>query len=179
MAQYVASPEGPDRIMIYAPQSFLFGLVDPDVGWQRELENVLTHEYTHMAHVRSFDNAGRLATWMSEGLAEYVSESASITLAFEAVRTGDLIPIVDTESDVLNKQDLAHFYSLDKDVGLAYGEAQSVVAYIVETYGGLDAFWTLARTFDGTQDLDEALQAAFGVTYADFDAGWRGWLRER
>lgn len=178
VAQYVARPEGPDKIMIYAPQSFLFGLVDPKLGWEKELENVLTHEYTHMAHVRSFDDAGKLATWMSEGLAEYVSGSPSIYLAYEAARTGDLIPIVDTESDVLNKQDLAHFYSLRRDIGLAYGESQSVVAYIAETYGGLDAFWRLARSFDETQDLDEALQAVFGVTYEDFDLGWRAWLRE-
>ncbi len=176
IAQYLPSQEGLDRIMIYAPRSFLFGFYDPQIGWEQDLENVLTHEYTHMAHERNFDNAGNLATWMSEGLAEYVAGSTSITLAFEAARTGDIIPIVDTESDVLNKQDLAHFYSLDKDIGLAYGLSQSLVTYIVETYGGLDAFWKLARALDETQDLDEALRAAFKVTYTGFDRGWRAWL---
>ena len=179
IAQYTPRREGMDLITIYAPRSFLFGFYDPAIGWEQDLENVLTHEYAHMAHVRSFDDAGKLATWMSEGLAEYVSNSTAIYLAFEAAKTGDIIPIVDTESDVLNKQDLAHFYSLDKDVGLAYGESQSLVTYIVETYGGLDAFWKLAHAFDETQNLDKALRTVFNVTYTGFDRGWRAWLAEQ
>lgn len=166
----------PDRIVIYAPQSFLFGLYDPQKGWESELEDVLTHEATHWVHTRSFDDVGAMAGWMSEGLAEYIAGSTSIALAFEAARTGDIIPIVDTESDILSRQDLAHFYSLDKDIGLAYGLSQSLVTYIVETYGGLDAFWKLARAFDETQDLDEALRATFQVSYEGFDRGWRAWL---
>lgn len=134
-----------------------------------DLEDVLTHEATHYVHTRSFDDAGTLAGWMSEGLAEYVSGSTSIDLAFEAARRGMIIPIVDTETDLMDRQDLMHFYSLKKDVGLAYGLSQSLVAYIVETYGGLDAFWRLARAFDETQDFDEALRIAFKVTYTGFD----------
>ena len=168
----------PDRIVIYAPQSFLFGLYDPQNGWESDLEDVLTHEATHWVHTRSFDDAGTLAGWMSEGLAEYVSNSTSINLAFEAARRGTIIPIVDTETDLMDRQDLVHFYSLKKDVGLAYGLSQSLVAYIAETYGGLDAFWRLARAFDETQDLDEALRIAFKVTYTGFDRGWRAWLAE-
>ena len=76
----------PDRIVIYAPQSFLFGLYDPQNGWESDLEDGLTHEATHWVHTRSFDDAGKLADWMSEGLAEYVSNSTSIYLAFEAAR---------------------------------------------------------------------------------------------
>ena len=113
---------------------------------------------------------------MSEGLVEYTSNSTSVYLAFEAAQRGTIIPIVDTDSDLMDRQDLMHFNSLKKDVGLAYGLSQSLVTYITETYGGLDSFWRLARAFDETQDLDEALQFAFKVTYTGFDRGWRAWL---
>ncbi len=64
---------------------------------------------------------------MSEGLAEYVSGSTAIGLAFEAAQRGDMIPLVDAESDLIDRQDLMHFYTLKKDVGLAYGLSQSLV----------------------------------------------------
>jgi hypothetical protein len=32
--------------------------------------------------------------------------------------------------------------------------------------------------FDKAQNFDKALQQAFGVTYDEFDSGWRAWLKE-
>lgn len=57
------------------------------------------------------------------------------------------------------------------------------MAYIVETQGGLDGFWRFAAAVrdtpgTGIEFYDKALQKAFGMTYAEFDAGWRQWLQE-
>jgi hypothetical protein len=62
-----------DIIEVYTPESFAYGFYDPSIGWDGELQKTLNHEYAHMVHARVFDNAGRLADWMSEGLAEYVA----------------------------------------------------------------------------------------------------------
>lgn len=166
-----------DKIKIYTPNSYNFGFYDPDLGWEPALEDTLTHEYTHMTHVRSFDNAGHLATWMVEGLAEYVSDADRSDIVSLAVAADEIIPIIDEVTPVY-KQDLMHMESLNQDVGLAYGLAHSLVIYITEEYGGLDGFWTLARAYDTAQNLDKALQQAFGITYEQFDQDWRAWLKE-
>lgn len=166
-----------DKIKIYTPNSYNFGFYDPDAGWEKALEDTLTHEYTHMTHVRSFDNAGHMATWMVEGLAEYVSDADTRDIVSLAVAADQIIPIIDEVTPVY-KQDLMHMESLNQDVGLAYGLADSLVIYITENYDGLDGFWKLARAYDAAQDLDKALQQAFGVTYDQFDQGWRAWLKE-
>ncbi len=167
-----------DRILVYAPHSYLFGYYDPDLGWEADLEDVLTHEYTHLVHNRSFDNAGELVDWMVEGLAEYVSEAASEYELHQAVKNDHIIPIVDQTSSILDRQDLGHMYMLKEDMSLAYALAHSLVVYIDQKYGGLDAFWKLARAYDKHQDMDEALRDALGVSYEEFDRGWRDWLKQ-
>lgn len=165
-----------DRIEVYVPGAYTFGFYDPKVGWEAELTRVLVHEYTHMAHFRAFDRAGLLSDWMVEGLAEYVCCAAEdIALAAQAAKSGRIIPIIDTVSPIY-KQDLMHLTRLNRDVGLGYALGGSLVAYVAETQGGLDGFWRLARAYDETQDLPAALQQAFGVSYEEFDRGWRAWL---
>lgn len=168
----------PDRILVYAPHSFLFGYYDLDDGWQTDLEDILTHEYTHLVHNRSFDNAGEMAYWMTEGLAEYVSDAPSDYELYQAVKNDHIIPIVDQESDILDRQDLTHMYTLEQDTSLAYALSHSLVVYIVREYGGLDSFWKLARAYSEDNDWDEALREALGVSYEEFDRGWRAWLKQ-
>jgi hypothetical protein len=165
------------RIEVFAPGSYPFGFYDPALGWEEALEATLTHEYTHLAMDRSFIPLGRVSGWMSEGLAEYVSGVQHQDTLREIVRSGQIIPIIDTAAPALQKQDLQHFEMLDADPEQTYALAYALVAYIVERYGGLDGFWKLARAYDKTQDLDAALQQAFGSTYEQFDAGWRSWLK--
>jgi hypothetical protein len=167
-----------DRILIYAPHSYLYGYYDPESGWPSDLEDILTHEYTHLTHNRSFDNAGEMAYWMTEGLAEYVSNAASDYELSMAVKEDHIIPIVDQESDLLNRQDLTHMYTLVGDTSLAYALSHSLVVYIVREYGGLDSFWKLARAYSKYNDWDKALREALGVSYEEFDRGWRAWLKQ-
>ena len=90
-----------DEIQIYAPTSFSYSFYDPELGWDGELEQTLTHEYTHMAHARSFDGKGRLADWVSEGLAEYVSGAEENSYwACDAMVSGTFIPILHESRDV-------------------------------------------------------------------------------
>ncbi|MBI3162679.1 MAG: hypothetical protein HYZ23_09220 [Chloroflexi bacterium] len=165
-----------NTIEIYTPESFAYGFYDPALEWDGELQQTLTHEYTHMAHARVFDNAGRLADWMSEGLAEYVAgDDENLYWACNSMSTGTLIPILD-ESDAVAKQDLMHMYLLERDFALSYSFAHSLVTFTVENYGGLDGFWNLAHALDDTGDFKKALQQAFGIEYEEYNSQWQKWL---
>lgn len=176
VASYTPGSNGvDDTIKIFAPHSYTFGFYSTQADWQIELANTLTHEYTHMVHQRAFDNVGRLMDWFGEGLAEYVSDSQRIYEVRDALRQNKLIPILDS-SRTVDKQDLMHLYLLNADKSLAYAESQSLVKYIADTYGGLDAVWKLARADDKSQDFDKALQQSFNISYSQFDQNWRAWL---
>ncbi len=166
-----------NRIEIYTPNSFSYSFYDPSLGWDGELEQTLTHEYTHMTHARSFGGAGKLADWMSEGLAEYVAGAADDNSywACDAMASGTFIPILDETKDIY-KQDLMHMYGLEANFGLSYDFATSLVAFTVEEYGGLDGFWKLANTFDKTSDFKEAVQESFGISYDEYNTQWQAWL---
>lgn len=165
-----------DRIVIYAPHSYLFGWYYVNIGWEAELENILIHEYTHMTHTRSFNDAGKLADWIVEGLAEYVDGVNRAYVVAEALNKNALVPLVDTTPGVVQKQDLAHIRILEKDVSLAYAEAESLVAFIVEEKGGFEAFWKFANAYTG--DLDKALQSSLGISQSEFEIEWQNWLKD-
>ena len=168
-----------DAIEVYTPHSFAFSFYDPAIGWDGDLQETLTHEYTHMTHMRSFNRAGKLSDWVSEGLAEYVSGSDYIVYsACMALKSGTVIPILD-ESDSVYKQDLMHLTILDQNVRLGYDYATSLVYYTVEEHGGMDGFWNLANALDETSDFKKAVQKAFGITYEQYNDGWQAWLKKQ
>jgi hypothetical protein len=178
LAFYDRAARGVSRMVIFGPESFSFGFYDSSQGWEPALQGTLTHEYTHLVNDASFTPIARMTDWMVEGLAEYVSDHPRTPQVREAVWANKIIPIIDT-SGTVNKQDLEHLSILDKDVSLAYGLAYSLVAYINEKYGGMDGYWKLVQTFDKEQNLDKALQGAFGISYEQFDKDWRAWLKEK
>lgn len=171
-------PSANDVIQIYAPHSYVFGEYDPEVGWKEILRRTLIHEYTHMAHTRSFDDAGYGADWMSEGLAEYVAgEVDDLSKACYAL-SARRIPIVDTTS-TYDPQDLMNLRALHEDVGLAYSYSYALVAYIVEEQGGMDQFWALAEAYDDLGDMGKAVWKVFQLGLKEFDRNWRNWLRDQ
>jgi hypothetical protein len=170
------SEDGPDNIDIMSPTSWSFGFYDPGVGWESDFERLLTLELARITYVRNFGNPGQGADWFFEGLVEYVAGSNEMPEVIAAVRNDTITPIIDTSS-ADKKIDLAHFENLN-NLRLAYGLSKSLVTFIVEQYGGMEAFWALARAYDRYQDMDQALQASLGIGYEQFDTSWREWLKE-
>lgn len=176
-----ARPQG-DRMQINAPGGYHFSAYDPAAGWEELLYRVLVHEYTHLVNQRSFMPIASMRDWMYEGLAEYVAGSPRAGQVSAAVQSGRIIPIID-ETGGVTPQDLDHLYLLERDVSLAYGLSYSLVAYIVEEHGGLDTLWALAQAMNetpgtGVARYDGAMQAVLGLSYEEFDAGWREWLQK-
>jgi hypothetical protein len=179
--QPASRPRG-DRIQINLPGGFQFGAYDPVRGWQEDLFSTLTHEYTHLVHTRSFPEYYGLSSWTIEGLAEWVSDNPRAGTVSAAVASNNVIPIVNRDNPTA-PQDLDHLSLLNQDVSLGYGLAYSLVAYITETYGGIDAFWELcgairAAPGTGEERYDIAFEEAFGVSYQEFDTGWREYLEQ-
>lgn len=170
-----------DRMVIFAPNSYAFSFYDAEKGWDGELRETLIHEFTHLINQRAFLPIAEMRDWMYEGLAEYVSDSPRSSVVSAAVADDRIIPIVDPAGGV-SPQDLDHLYLLERDVSLAYGLSYSLVAYIDQELGGLEKFWELASTMNevpgtGVARYDGALQRVFGITFEEFDAGWRAWLK--
>lgn len=170
-----------DRMHINAPGGYQFGGYSAAEGWEADLYQTLVHEYTHLVNQRSFMPVAEMRDWMYEGLAEYVSDSPRAGEVSAAVRSGKIIPIVDPAGGV-NPQELDKLYLLERDRSLAYGLSYALVAYIDQELGGLEKLWELARAMNetpgtGVARYDGALQQVFGLSYAEFDAGWRAWLK--
>jgi hypothetical protein len=98
--------------------------------------------------------------------------------ACDAFRSGTFIPILD-ESDTVYKQDLMHMYLLEKDFGLSYAFATSLVQFTVENYGGLDSFWELANALDNTSNFRKAVEETFGISYEEYNEDWQKWLKNQ
>jgi len=165
-----------NHIYVISPESCCFGFYDPQAGWEPDFEIVLAHELARVVYVRNFENPGRGVDWMFEGLAEYVAGFDQMPDVIDAVQNNTVIPIIDTSSATM-KVDLAHFENLDNP-WLASGLSESLVTFIVEEYGGLGTFWTLAGAYDETKDMQSAIQNTLGISYEQFDSEWREWLKD-
>jgi len=172
---YTSSTSGEtDDIYILTPTTYFFGFYDPTAGWEPDFEMLLTHELARIAYIRSFGNPGQGIDWFFEGLAEYVAGYDEMPVVKTAVQENTIIPILDPSG---RKMDLAHFANVENRA-LAYGLAESLVTFIVEQYGGLDTFWSLAKSYDQTQDIKKTIQETLGVSYEAFDTAWRAWLKD-
>jgi hypothetical protein len=146
------------------------------VGWESDFEMLLTHELARIMYVRNFGNPGQGVDWFFEGLTEYVAGFDETPEVTAAVQNDTITPIIDAAASE-KKIDLAHFENLG-NLRLAYGLSEALVTFIVEQHGGLETFWALAKSYDQTQDMDQALQDTLGIDYEQFDTSWRSWLKE-
>ena len=144
----------------------LFGLIEPrqiDSDWVEEL---ITHELTHLVFHDAVDNPYRYPPrWLNEGLAVYRSSGygAGDKAQVEgAANAGTIIPL-----EGLGGQ----FPTRPGRQGLAYAESISAVDYLVETYGE-EQLVELITSFGEGAGLDGAFLAATGADFADFDTAW-------
>jgi hypothetical protein len=172
---------GTQTMVINSPESYGVVSYDREAGWKPDLQVTLAHEFVHLVNDCCFVPIAEQNDWMTEGLAEYISDGpvsrqGQVALA---VQSDAIIPIQIGESERFDKQDLEHLTLLDRDVSLAYGLSSSIVDYIVRNYGGLDGYWKLIGDYRETQNFDQSLQNVLGITFQQFDEGWRADLKEQ
>jgi hypothetical protein len=173
------------NISINSPNSFQGGRYDRETGWQQQMSETLNHEYVHLVHDCCFANGFLQATWMSEGLAVYITEGGHtngyMSYVTRAVQDNRIIPIWAPSS--VPGQVPKHLEAFDElneaETLTAYGLSATLVDYIVTNYGGLEGFWKLATDFEKSHDIKKSVQNAFGISYEELESGWRNDLIKR
>ena len=132
---------------------------------------ILFHEYTH-ALIHDLAK-GRCPSWLNEGLAEYEGRSqlrGAVPRLAKAAQESRLVPWLELSDHISTALPA-------EDVGLAYEQSYSAVAYLVERF----SFWRIRRVLkalgDG-QPWDAALAAELRTKAPRLESQWRQWLPE-
>jgi hypothetical protein len=139
--------------------------ISPDIlDWGKSTE---AHELTHVVvgHL-TFSCLGFMPTWLDEGLAMYGEGGLTSTMQsmFDTARGNDSFPSL---------RSLIGGFSEESDrANLSYGEAYSVVNFMIKTYGQDKMINLLKDLRDGTA-MDTALRNSYGFDTDGLDAAWR------
>ena len=146
------------------------GGIDTDRD-RENLRRVLIHEYAHGAV--HFLTHNRCPLWLNEGIAEYLSagwDGSKDPMLRGALERGTLIPFSRLSGAMKDPS--------SPRVGLAYAQALSVIATIVDRSG----MYTLRRILDfldSGDDLNSALQKTIALDLEGIEESWTGTLRDR
>ena len=136
------------------------------LGGGRGASGTASHEVTHILTHRAGDGVARsVPAWLDEGLAEFgnVSPSFSYDIALEfALGTDRLLPI--TSMPILPGD--------PEDVIIFYGQASSLIEYMIRGYGP-GAMRALMAALKADTPVDEAIQEIYGVSRIELENLWR------
>ena len=177
---YIYASEGdmglalPSRSQTYDAATVTLGMAMSEdtvllLGRASDAETTVMHELSHIVVGRATDTPfSDVPRWLDEGLAMYAEGKLPADNASsldQAVRADRLISLRSMTS-----------YPGDASlVDLFYGEAYSIVAYMLDTYGADSMRELLGQLGQGTP-IEEALATAHGISLADLETGWRASL---
>ena len=136
------------------------------LGGGRGATGTASHELTHILNHRAGDSIiRRIPSWLDEGLAEFgnVAPGFSYDIALEfALGTDRLLPI--TSMPVLPGD--------PEDVIIFYGQARSIVEYMIVAYGPA-AMRELLAVFREGVNMDDAIEQVYGISRIELENDWR------
>ena len=136
------------------------------LGGGRGATGTASHELTHILNHRAGDSIiRRIPSWLDEGLAEYgnVAPGFSYDIALEfALGTDRLLPI--TSMPVLPGD--------PEDVIIFYGQARSIVEFMIAAYGRA-AMRELLAVFREGVNMDDAIEQVYGISRIELENQWR------
>ena len=132
-------------------------------------EGTASHEVTHILTHRAGDSVFRnVPAWLDEGLSEYgnVQPGFSYSIALEfAVARDALFPIAFMPVLPGNPEDVIIFY----------GQARSIVRFMIGRYGPEEMTELMAALKSGA-NMDDALEGVYGFDRLGLENRWREWL---
>ncbi len=154
-----------NRLMITSPRALMRGY-----DWM----STLSHEYVHylVYHL----SGSKAPIWLHEGIAKHfearfdsdvlgsMSRSSENVLARRL--KGDSLITLEEMSPSMAKLDSG------EDVQVAFAEVNTIVGYMIELKGTKVINDLLSYMADGMKDY-EAVEAVFGVSFADFQERWK------
>ncbi|MCY3783034.1 MAG: peptidase MA family metallohydrolase [Chloroflexi bacterium] len=135
-----------------------------------DLQATVAHEITHIVlEHRTHNSFGGLPAWLHEGLATTVE--AEITERFSY---GDIMTRLVAEGNFVSLRGITGSFPADSQAAVnAYAQSNSLVTYIIETWGR-EGVAALLEAYAGGVSDDEAVQAALGVSLQELDRAWLG-----
>ena len=136
------------------------------LGGGRLARGTASHEVMHILTHRAGDSSfGRVPSWLDEGLAELgnIDPSFSYDIALEfALGTDRLLPITSMPALPGDPEDVIIFY----------GQARSLVQFMVGAYGPRAMRDLMALLKQGT-NIDDAIVQVYGVGRIELENQWR------
>ncbi len=136
------------------------------LGSHRDLPQTVAHEMSHLIVGLATDNPfSDLPRWLDEGLAMNAEGKlpADNQSALESAIRDDAL---------LSVRSMSSYSGQASQVDLFYGEAYSVVRYLLDEYGR-DKMTALLQVFHGGARQEDALQRVYGLGLNELDAAWR------
>ena len=136
------------------------------LGGGRRAKGTASHEVTHILTHRAGDSPARsIPSWLDEGLAEFgnVDPGISYDIALEfAMATDRLLPITSMPTLPGDPEDVIIFY----------GQARSLIQFMVFRYGP-QAMRELLSTLKSGTNMEKAIQDIYGVSRIELENQWR------
>ncbi len=142
----------------------IMGISGSDTTWDK---NTVIHELTHVliGHL-TFSCIGSVPTWLNEGLAMFSEGDldASMKASLDQAISSDTLLSVRS----LN----GGFSELADKANLSYGQSQSIVSFLISTYGEEKMTQLLTDLRDAKQ-IDDALIDVYGFDTDGLEDAWR------
>ena len=136
------------------------------LGKQAELAGTVAHELSHIVVGQATDNPfSELPRWLDEGLAMYAEGELPADNARSLNRAI-------RDNKVLSLRSMTSYPGSADLVDLFYGEAYSIVQYLIETYGP-EKMRELLTIIGQGDPVEEALPQSHQITLGDLERDWR------
>lgn len=139
------------------------------LGSGRLARGTASHEVTHILVHRAGDSfVGGVPSWLNEGLAEFgnVEPGYSYDIALDfAIAVDRMMPITSMRSIPGNPEQTIIFY----------GEASAIVQYMIGRFGP-DKMTELMATMKSGRNIDDALNATYGLDRLTLENQWRAFI---
>lgn len=142
----------------------IMGISASDSTWD---QNTVIHELTHIliGHF-TFSCLGTVPTWLNEGLAMYSEGKLDADMQAQldqAIKSNNLITVRSLNGG---------FSELSDKANLSYGQSQSIVSFLISTYGQEKLTQLLAALRDA-KPIDDALLEVYGFDTDGLEDAWR------
>jgi hypothetical protein len=143
---------------------------EEDTYWHTQ--GMVPHEVAHLFFYQATYHplSDYPQTWLNEGFAQYhelVSHDQELEWVRRIARSGDLIPL---------RLATGSFSGDDERIHLLYAESLSAVTFLLERWGEEGMKKLLTSFKEGRSDTNDALIAATGLDFEEFQEAWWEWL---
>jgi hypothetical protein len=152
----------------YEYRTIAIGIPTNELSWGK---GAIAHELGHMVtHQITYSPYGAiLPTWLDEGLAMYAQSTVDPyfkSILNEAISKNRLISVRSLASP---------FSAIPEEAYLSYAESQSIVTFLIQTYGS-DKMLQLLNVFKEGSTYDDALIQVYGFDEDGLDTLWQNYV---